>query len=494
MTGSSSKDKAVTETATAIMTTETVTIVKNYTPPSRTIKTYDGRNYAIWAIHMKDILRERKLLKYLEERDDITNYQEEGDLNAMAEIRFTLSDEQVQHTLKCKTTHEIWEKLKSNHSYSSESNLIFLKKQLLDMQMKSNESIQAFVLRINKLVEQITSLSEEKVSDLDKSLILTRGVPEKFRMNIIAMQELNRLSDFEHVVSSLTNEEMRLNEKKKGGDTQDSENAFYSYARGQTRGQGNRGNRSGMTNRFEGNCRFCGIVGHKEFECRKKQQENNHSNYESNRSNYGSNRSDNRANRGYHRGNYNNHSNQGNYNKHSNQGNYNNHSNQANISKQIDEHSAFTALFTSEDLKNQWILDTGASQHMMSNCDLFSTYKKLEKPIKIRGIGNTIVYAQGRGNIEINMHVFGKTSRGTFMDVLHVPEAERNLISIRKVMKQKLTIQIEENEATIYKNGKPVLMATMKGDIFIIDCIPFEKDQANVVTTTANSDMQLWHQ
>ena len=323
--------------STSAPTSRNTTTVKNITTPNRNIKTFDGQNYAVWAIHMKDILRERKLLKYLDETDGDAEYQKEDDLNAMAEIRFTLSDKQVQNTLQCETAHEIWEKLKANHLYSSESNLIFLKKQLLDMQMKSNESIQDFVTRINTMAEQIMSLSEEKVSNLDKSLILTRGVPEKFRMVIIALQEVNQRADYEHVATSLTNEEMRLNERKKGNGDQDSENAFYSNSRGNGRGRGgnrgNRGNRGGSTNRFEGNCRYCGIIGHKEFECRKKQfnEQGNHNNYNNNgnRGNYNNyNNYGNNGNRGnFNRGNY-----RGNYHNYGNHQNHRNN-NQANISE-----------------------------------------------------------------------------------------------------------------------------------------------------------------
>ena len=38
--------------------------IKNVYAPSRSIKTFDGQNYPVWVIHMQDILRERKLLKY----------------------------------------------------------------------------------------------------------------------------------------------------------------------------------------------------------------------------------------------------------------------------------------------------------------------------------------------------------------------------------------------------------------------------------------------
>jgi hypothetical protein len=254
--------------STSTSTERNSTIIKHVSAPNRSIKIFDGQDYAIWAIHMKDILRERRLLKYLEPQANITNYDNDEDLQAIAEIRFTLANNQIQLIMQCDTTHDAWEKLKSSHVYSSESNLVYIKQQFLNMKMKDGDTIKTFASQINNTADQISSMSGEKVSNLDKSLILTRGIPEKYRMKITAMEEMNKLSDYDHVVTSLTNEELRINERKKNNDNQNTENAFYSQARGQTRGRGNnRGNRGGTTNRFEGNCNYCGIKGHKEFEC-----------------------------------------------------------------------------------------------------------------------------------------------------------------------------------------------------------------------------------
>jgi hypothetical protein len=143
-------------------------VVKNIMPPSRSIKTFDGQNYAIWAIHMKNILRERKLLKYIEPRANINNYDAESDLQAIAEIQFTLGDTQIQLIMNCDNTHDAWETLKSNHTNKSESNLVYIKQQFLSMKMKDSDTIKTFAAQINNTAEQITSMSGEKVSNLDK--------------------------------------------------------------------------------------------------------------------------------------------------------------------------------------------------------------------------------------------------------------------------------------------------------------------------------------
>ena len=73
----------------------------------REVEKFDGKDYTIWVIHMKNILRERKLLKYVE-GDAIQNYDEEEDKQALAEIQFMLSNGQMRHVMHCTTAKDAW--------------------------------------------------------------------------------------------------------------------------------------------------------------------------------------------------------------------------------------------------------------------------------------------------------------------------------------------------------------------------------------------------
>ena len=86
--------------------------------------------------------------------------------------------------------------------------------------------MQDFICCLKDLADQISSLSEENVSDEEKALILTRGIPEQYRMNVIAIQEMNKLGDYQHVITSLINEETRRNEGN-NSNKNTYENAFY---------------------------------------------------------------------------------------------------------------------------------------------------------------------------------------------------------------------------------------------------------------------------
>ena len=72
-------------------TTTTPTEVKKITiVPGRSIERFDSWDYTVWSVHMKNILYECKLLKYIDHHADIDNYLTDEDKQAIVEIQFTL--------------------------------------------------------------------------------------------------------------------------------------------------------------------------------------------------------------------------------------------------------------------------------------------------------------------------------------------------------------------------------------------------------------------
>lgn len=77
-----------------------------------------------------------------------------------------------------------------------------------------------------------------------------------------------------------------------------------------------------------------------------------------------------------------------------------------------------------------WYADSGASDHITAHKEWFDTYEELqlkESPIRIGD--DRILYAAGRGDIEMESVVNGETIHITFKKVLHVPEIRKNLFS-----------------------------------------------------------------
>ena len=172
----------------------------------RKIEKFNGTDYPLWSLLMKNVLRELELAKYIGIATTDANYKKNEDEQALAEIQFALEKPQLRAIMTCKTTKEAWDKLKAKYLHSSESNLVFLKNQFLSLKMKSDETIQEFIGRIDEMAERLSALGDE-VKEVDKALILTRGVPDSYKMTVVALQESNNFKDYEHVTNSLLNEE-----------------------------------------------------------------------------------------------------------------------------------------------------------------------------------------------------------------------------------------------------------------------------------------------
>src|SRR3954469_21326438 len=125
----------------------------------RTTEEFDGNDYAIWAMHMNNILDEFGLSEYLNNQDTINNYDPTKDRKARAEILFTLSNSQARLVINTTTAKEVWDTLRAHRLYSSSANRLHLKAQLLSMKMREREMIREFVGRVDDLVNKINSLS-----------------------------------------------------------------------------------------------------------------------------------------------------------------------------------------------------------------------------------------------------------------------------------------------------------------------------------------------
>jgi hypothetical protein len=81
---------------------------------------------------------------------------------------------------------------------------------------------------------------------------------------------------------------------------------------------------------------------------------------------------------------------------------------------------------TSEHPMDSWIIDLACSFHVMPNIDWFDTYKSVNFGIVTMG-NDAHCKISGMGNIRIKM--FDGVVR-TLRDVRHIPEVEKNLISL----------------------------------------------------------------
>jgi hypothetical protein len=78
-----------------------------------------------------------------------------------------------------------------------------------------------------------------------------------------------------------------------------------------------------------------------------------------------------------------------------------------------------------------WYADSAASSHMTDKRSFFTTFKEIPPGVwKVNGIGGVQLEARGIGNINVTTFIEGEETRGTFQDVLFVPNLSVNLFSV----------------------------------------------------------------
>ncbi|XP_022890732.1 uncharacterized protein LOC111405878 [Olea europaea var. sylvestris] len=87
-----------------------------------------------------------------------------------------------------------------------------------------------------------------------------------------------------------------------------------------------------------------------------------------------------------------------------------------------------TALITKTSVNDLWIIDSGASDHMTGNYELFSDYISCSGSLKIRIADSSLSSIIGIGTIVVSPLI-------TLKSVLHVPNLSCHLISIIKLTK-----------------------------------------------------------
>jgi hypothetical protein len=100
------------------------------------------------------------------------------------------------------------------------------------------------------------------------------------------------------------------------------------------------------------------------------------------------------------------------------------------------------ALSDNDHTTYDWIVDSGATQHMTFEQEWFITYECIS-PRKVFMGDDTVLEAIGKGNIKATMQVGGELSHATITKVLHVPKMKNNLISVSKLISEGFKVEFD---------------------------------------------------
>ncbi len=165
---------------------------------------------------------------------------------------------------------------------------------------------------------------------------------------------------------------------------------------------------------------------------------------------------------------------------------------EANQACEDHEQMFVVALTANDHTTYDWILDSGAKQHMTFEQEWFITYECIS-PRKVFMGNDTILEAIGKGNIKATMQVGGELSHTTITQVLHVPKMKNNLIFISKLISKGFKVESDKDGCKVNTaHGIIVAEAWREKNLYLLN-INVRKENANVVKFS-NEGAMLWHQ
>jgi hypothetical protein len=109
-----------------------------------------------------------------------------------------------------------------------------------------------------------------------------------------------------------------------------------------------------------------------------------------------------------------------------------------------DHEQVFVAALSANDHTTyDWIVNSGATQHMTFQQEWFTTYECISRG-RVFMANDTILEAIGKGNIKATMQVGGKMSHTTITQVLHVPKMKNNFISMSKLISEGFKVEFDK--------------------------------------------------
>ena len=419
-------------------------------------------NYSTWKFKFKHYLIARDLFGYvdgsttepIESADpDVKAKYAKGLKKAVALIVLSVSDE----LLYLITEHDedpkaAWDALSSHFERDTLANKMYLKKRYFRSVMSNTTSVEQHLKYMKDLTNQLAAI-KAPISEEDQVVTLLGSLPDSYSTIVTALETQKEPPTLEFVRQALMNEAQKRREQLPASvgvsgvrSHADSDTALSAGAAAE--GKPTRG------------CYRCGSYDHYLRSC----PDNN---------NGGS-----RGSRGRGRG-------------RSGKGRGGHNASTAYRSANSETESAFLAPHTDNDdvAPQLWIIDSGASCHMCSSKDDFAEYTVLEKAECVTIADGTKVQVVGKGSVKLRVKVGRDKQRNvTVNDVLHVPNLNANLFSVKAATQRGFVVQFGHTRCWLKdKYGIVHAMGTIKNKLYYLDMANSEH-----LACTAKAD-SVWH-
>ena len=144
------------------------------------------------------------------------------------------------------------------------------------------------------------------------------------------------------------------------------------------------------------------------------------------------------------------------------------------------------------DLKDKWILDSGATQHMCNNKAWFAELKIFEEP-KLASVGDgKKIPVLGIGNVNIVAMVNGSEVTGTLTNVSFILSLATNLMSVSAAAKRGISASFSGSGCLMSGRDGPVAAGRLSGELYIL-YLKAKPSEGRVLLTRDIRPVDEWH-
>jgi len=426
------------------------------------IERLDVDNYATWKSRMQFLLISKGLWGSI--TDDAPS--RDSDMKALAQIGLHVKEHHLAMLVRCGTAKEAWNKLEQIYQAKSNARKLQLRKELTQLRMGSNEPLTKYVARAKDIQDQLRAAGHE-VPDQEIAWTVLAGLPATYD-TVVTVLETTTETDM-----SLDDILPKLLQIEQRGQKERLTEAALVAKPGS--GFGSNGNKNGKSwngryhngtnaGRETRSCHYCGKLGHLKKDCRKRkfdQQKNGQ--HQQERQNYGA---------------------------------IALAANEAPASGAAPEAAEPTfgpgralAAFP-RGSSRPWVLDTGASRHITNDRDgLFNLRPPTEDIIITFGNGGT-----GKAVATGSALIHTDTSSFYLRNVLLIPEATENLISVRAATESGLDFCFTSEGCEIWSGDKKLHTARNKASgIYYLSGTEDLPPLSKVLAARGGETPDLWH-
>lgn len=411
-------------------------------------KLQDASNWSVWKFQVRVLLKASDLWAVVVGTDNrpATDAAAKADADGLAAaiqkwdktdckaqkiIVTSVGKEPLIHIMNCNTSHDMWVKLEEIYEQKTQTSIHLIQQKFYSFSKEPTDNMATHISKLSTIVQQLKDMGEN-ISD---SMVVTKilmTLPSTYSHFFSAWEST---ATAERTLSNLTSRLMMEESRIQGINDQESGGALVAKK------VVSKGNWKAKGDSKPGKCFKCKKYGHWKQDCTVGKVDQNSVNAKSN----------------------------------------------AFVSEVV---------LMAESIDAQdWVIDSGASDHMTNRREWFSEYKPLENPIPVRiGNGDTI-YANGVGDIPILMFDKSNWVNGHLVNVLFVPDIRINLFSAACALDKGLVLVSDKNQCELKRKEKTVAVGYRHGRLFKI----MLKVNTSTVCGAANSaekceTIQLWHE